>query len=143
MAGDGQPYELGGGHEQPLVTGLAAPGDVPAGQRPLDLAVDLLQPVEQGGMASAQVAERLERRGVGPRASTAAAVPRRSGPLRLLDPARVDRRAVLALADQRSAVSRSAAPVPADPPASAPDRRGTLVMKVSATDTSETMPMTV
>ena len=66
-----------------------------------------------------------------------------SGPLQLLDPARVDRRAVLALADQRWAVSRSSAPVPADPPVSAPDRRGTFVMKVSATDTSDTMPMTV
>ena len=66
-----------------------------------------------------------------------------SGPLRLLDPAQVDRRAVLALADQRWAVSRSSAPVPAVPPVSAPDRRGTFVMKVSATDTSDTMPMTV
>ena len=69
-----------------------------------------------------------------------------SGTLRLLDPARVDRGAVLALADRPAsdyerAVSRAASS--GAPPPAADRSRGTLVMNVSATETSETMPITV
>ncbi len=61
-------HQLGGGDEEPLVPGLAAPGHVPAGQGALDLQpVDVVETVEQGRVLAAQVAERLEHRGVGPR----------------------------------------------------------------------------
>ena len=63
----GDPHQLGGRHEQPLVHGLAAPIEVATGQGPADLAPVLVaQRVQEGRVPPAEVVERLEHRGVWP-----------------------------------------------------------------------------
>ena len=65
--GGGQPQQLGDGHEEPLVSAFAAPVQVSAGQGPLDLGpVVVVEPVEQGGMAPAEIGDGLQDRRVGP-----------------------------------------------------------------------------
>jgi hypothetical protein len=60
--------QLGGRDEQPLVGRLACPAHVPPRQRPLELIpIIVSQPVAQGRMLAAHVAERLEDRCVRPR----------------------------------------------------------------------------
>ena len=68
MVADGEADEFGGGDEQSLVRAAAGPHDLGAGQGPVDLlAVVVGEAVEQGRMAPAEVGERLDHRGVGPR----------------------------------------------------------------------------
>ena len=65
--GCGQPQHLGNGHEEPLVPALAAPVQVRTGQGPLDLGpVVVIEPVEQGGMAPAEIGDGLQDRRVSP-----------------------------------------------------------------------------
>ena len=64
-----QPDELGGGHEEPLVAPIPAPGHLPTRQRPVDLdPVGVVEAVEEGDVAAADVGQRLEHRRIGPRA---------------------------------------------------------------------------
>ncbi len=65
--GGGEPQQLGDGHEEPLVSALAAPVQVGTGQGPLDLGpVVVVEPVEQGGMAPAEIGDGLQDRRIGP-----------------------------------------------------------------------------
>ena len=65
--GGGQAHQLGDGHEKPLVSAFAAPVQVRAGQGPLDLSpVFVIEPVEQSGMAPAEIGDGLQNRRVRP-----------------------------------------------------------------------------
>ena len=67
VTGCGEPDQLGGRDEQPLMARLAGPADLAAGQRPFDLeAVHVVQAVEERVMLAAQVVQRLQDRRVGP-----------------------------------------------------------------------------
>ena len=67
VPGRREPEQLGRGDEQALVGGLAAPGDLAAGQgAPQLVAVRVVQPVQQRRVSAAEVRERLEHRGVRP-----------------------------------------------------------------------------
>ena len=83
--GCGQPQHLGNRHEQPLVPALAAPVQVRTGQGPLDLSpVVVIEPVEQGGMAPAEIGDGLQDRRVSPGAFDSGGQPApRSPPPRL------------------------------------------------------------
>ncbi len=67
MTGRGQPDQLAGCDEQPLVRCLPAPDHLSSGQGPLDLPpVVVVETVEQRGVVPAHVTERLQHRRVGP-----------------------------------------------------------------------------
>ena len=67
VGGGGEAKQFGGGDEQSLVSGLASPAGVGAGERPVDLlAVGVGETVEEGGMAAAQVGERFDDRRIRP-----------------------------------------------------------------------------
>jgi len=68
VGGGSEAEQLGGGDEQSLVSGLARPSAVGAGERPVDLvAVRVGQTVEERRVAAAQVRERLDDRRIWPR----------------------------------------------------------------------------
>ena len=65
--GGGEAQQLGDGHEEPLMAAFAAPMQVHTGQGPLDLGpVVVVEPVEQGGMAPAEIGDGLQNRRIGP-----------------------------------------------------------------------------